>query len=95
MNLRDRGFFDDEGRRRLSVRHRDGHSGEDEWQRKARTHGANTNAILDVPVHTSDTLEQTLARYWGFDTFRPLQREAMDAILAGRDSLVVLPTGGG
>ena len=28
-------------------------------------------------------------------SFRPLQREAMDAILAGRDSIVVLPTGGG
>ena len=28
-------------------------------------------------------------------SFRPLQREAMDAVLAGRDSLLVLPTGGG
>jgi len=36
-----------------------------------------------------------LSRYWGYHAFRPLQREAMDAILAGRDSLVVLPTGGG
>ena len=34
-------------------------------------------------------------RYWGYTSFRPLQREAMDAILDGRDSLVVLPTGGG
>ena len=32
---------------------------------------------------------------WGYTSFRPLQREAMDAILAGRDSIVVLPTGGG
>ena len=32
---------------------------------------------------------------WGFSDFRPLQREAMDAILAARDSVVVLPTGGG
>jgi len=32
---------------------------------------------------------------WGFDTLRPLQREAISATLAGRDSLVVLPTGGG
>src|SRR5439155_22816300 len=32
---------------------------------------------------------------WGYKTFRPLQREAMDAVLAGRDSIVVLPTGGG
>jgi ATP-dependent DNA helicase RecQ len=36
-----------------------------------------------------------LERYWGYTAFRPLQEEAMDAILAGRDSLVVLPTGGG
>jgi ATP-dependent DNA helicase RecQ len=40
-------------------------------------------------------LEEVLARYWGFTSFRPLQREAMAAILGGRDSLVVLPTGGG
>ena len=41
------------------------------------------------------TLEQVLSRYWGYSSFRPLQRESMDAILAGRDSVVVLPTGGG
>ena len=40
-------------------------------------------------------LEDVLARYWGYTSFRPLQREAMDAVLAGRDSIVVLPTGGG
>jgi ATP-dependent DNA helicase RecQ len=40
-------------------------------------------------------LEDALARYWGYTTFRPLQREAMDAVLTGCDSLVVLPTGGG
>ena len=44
----------------------------------------------DIPA-----LEEVLARYWGFTSFRPLQREAMDAILGGRDSVVVLPTGGG
>jgi len=36
-----------------------------------------------------------LERYWGYTSFRPLQQEAMQAILDGRDSLVVLPTGGG
>ena len=40
-------------------------------------------------------LEQALARYWGYTAFRPLQHEAMTAVLDGRDSLVVLPTGGG
>jgi ATP-dependent DNA helicase RecQ len=40
-------------------------------------------------------LEEALHRVWGFSGFRPLQREAMLAILASRDSVVVLPTGGG
>jgi ATP-dependent DNA helicase RecQ len=42
-----------------------------------------------------DQLLEVLGRYWGYSAFRPLQREAMDAILAHRDSVVVLPTGGG
>jgi ATP-dependent DNA helicase RecQ len=43
----------------------------------------------------NDRLLDVLERYWGYTSFRPLQRDAMDAILAGRDSVVVLPTGGG
>jgi ATP-dependent DNA helicase RecQ len=50
--------------------------------------------VFPVAANT-DELSEVLARYWGFTSFRPLQREAMDAILTGRDSLVVLPTGGG
>ena len=41
------------------------------------------------------SLLSVLERYWGYTSFRPLQREAMEAVLDGRDSLVVLPTGGG
>jgi len=40
-------------------------------------------------------LLDTLHRVWGFSDFRPLQRDAMHAILESRDSVVVLPTGGG
>ena len=40
-------------------------------------------------------LAPILERYWGYTSFRPLQEEAMEAVLAGRDSLLVLPTGGG
>ncbi len=36
-----------------------------------------------------------LQRWFGLPSLRPLQREAIDAALDGRDSLVVLPTGGG
>ena len=37
-------------------------------------------------------LARILEQFWGYHSFRPLQREAMEAVLAGRDSLLVLPT---
>jgi ATP-dependent DNA helicase RecQ len=40
-------------------------------------------------------IRQNLKRYWGYDDFLPLQREAMEAVCSGRDCVVVLPTGGG
>ena len=40
-------------------------------------------------------MKNILKKYWGFDGFLPLQKEAMDCVLSGRDSIVVLPTGGG
>src|SRR5712691_7534955 len=46
----------------------------------------------------SDALAGVLAvieKTWGFRTLRPLQEQAIQAVLDGRDSLVVLPTGGG
>ena len=42
-----------------------------------------------------DRLKTVLKKYWGYDSFLPLQREAMLCAASGRDSLVVLPTGGG
>src|ERR671922_3055649 len=36
-----------------------------------------------------------LLAHFGYDEFRPGQREAVEAALDGRDSLVVMPTGGG
>lgn len=44
---------------------------------------------------TDDRLREVLHRIWGFSDFRPLQREAMHAVLERRDSVVVMPTGGG
>ena len=37
----------------------------------------------------------TVRRYWGYSELRPLQEEAIRAGLQQRDSLVVMPTGGG
>jgi ATP-dependent DNA helicase RecQ len=44
---------------------------------------------------TNVTLAGILEHVWGFSSFRPLQREAMESVMNRRDSLLVLPTGGG
>jgi len=36
-----------------------------------------------------------LRRYWGYSTFRPLQERIVRSLLAGHDTCVVMPTGGG
>ncbi len=41
------------------------------------------------------TPEHILKEHWGFDTFRPLQRDIIQSVLDGQDTLALLPTGGG
>ena len=40
-------------------------------------------------------LSAAMRHYWGFDSFRPLQLEAMTCVMRDQDSLVVFPTGAG
>jgi ATP-dependent DNA helicase RecQ len=42
-----------------------------------------------------EKIEKALQQYWGYNSFLPLQRQAIEHIGQGRDSIVVLPTGGG
>ena len=42
-----------------------------------------------------DIYRETLARYWGFTSFRPLQEEIITAVAGGSDVVALLPTGGG
>ena len=43
----------------------------------------------------TDVFLSILKRYWGFDNFRGVQRDIIESIAAGRDTLGLMPTGGG
>src|ERR1700686_5930700 len=49
---------------------------------------------MDIEVNAEQLLS-VLQRYWGYDSFRPLQERIVTSLLAGRDACVVMPTGGG
>ncbi len=41
------------------------------------------------------TPKEILRQYWGYDAFRPMQEAIINAVLEGKDTLALLPTGGG
>ncbi|HKO03870.1 MAG TPA: RecQ family ATP-dependent DNA helicase [Candidatus Acidoferrales bacterium] len=47
------------------------------------------------PVASLPDLTAALRQYWGYASFRPLQESIVGSVLAGHDTCVVMPTGGG
>jgi len=52
-------------------------------------------ANLSLTPLAFETLEQALKHYFGYDRFRPGQRQVIEAVLERQDALVIMPTGGG
>ena len=51
---------------------------------------------INIPVEDNDpSIAKTLAEVFGYQEFRPYQREIIQAVVAGQDAFVLMPTGGG
>ena len=74
------------------------------WKRRGfrTTATTATTAVMNTGVEDwqseedwSPQIAHVLKEVWGFDALRPLQQDAIEANLRARDSLLVMPTGGG
>lgn len=73
-------------------------SGRDSFEQDDSTDMDNTTSLQSsglTSLCTGQKPEQVLKTVFGYDSFRPLQREIIQNVLDGRDTLAVMPTGGG
>src|SRR4051812_19859342 len=76
-------------RRTCAIRSRNGRSARCSAARRPRQSGCYTRRS------TVQDLYAALKRYWGYDSFRPMQERIIQSLLTGGDAAVVMPTGGG
>ncbi len=50
---------------------------------------------MKLPNVEQKEIYSILKKYWGYDEFRPMQLNIINSVLAGRDTLALMPTGGG
>jgi ATP-dependent DNA helicase RecQ len=54
-----------------------------------------SDKIFSKPGFNTMDIHQILMQYWGYSSFRPMQEDIIRSVLDGRDTLALLPTGGG
>lgn len=57
--------------------------------------GSIANDTNDAPSHAGGSLDAMLKDRFGYESFRPMQRDIIADAIAGRDAFVLMPTGGG
>ena len=51
--------------------------------------------VVEVDLQTGEIIDNALSHYFGFDSFRSLQRETIATTINGKNGLKILGTGGG
>lgn len=50
---------------------------------------------MQSQINLSQLINQTLKNFWGYETFRDSQEEIINSIISNKDTIALLPTGGG